>query len=254
MPRSGNDLLWICIPDLKQRLAFSFKCFRIRNIIADLNINFVASPLRYEINFFLIQLPDIYVKSPSKQFNADHVLICSAIVHIPASQNGIPDPCVAQIKFLCTFQILLSADIVALDIIKDESIAQIPDISANRYVIGRCLIFRQDLTDLIGRSQITDIVHKELAQLLQNQCVRQSIFLYKIPCDDRFINLLNVLDSVCFCSVNIRSSQPSLYGILVKKLIFIVSSIIILAVLAKAKGKYMDLDIASGEQSCQIRA
>ena len=55
-----------------------------------------------------------------------------------------------------------------LRIIKHESVAQIFDVLADGYMIGRGIICCQRLTNLIGRSQITDVVHKELAQTLQD--------------------------------------------------------------------------------------
>ena len=61
-----------------------------------------------------------------------------------------------------------------LDVYKRQ--AQILNVLADGYMIGWSLICCQQLTDLIRRSQVADIIHKELTQTLQNQSVRQSIF------------------------------------------------------------------------------
>ena len=48
-----------------------------------------------------------------------------------------------------------------LYIIKYESIAQILNVLADGYMIGWSLICCQQLTDLIRRSQVADIIHYE---------------------------------------------------------------------------------------------
>lgn len=74
-------------------------------------------------------------------------------------------------------------------------------------MVGSRPICRQKLADFIWRSQIADVVHKKLAQPPQNQSIRQRIFLYKISCNDCFIDLFNIANSVCFCFISIRARQ-----------------------------------------------
>ncbi len=83
------------------------------------------------------------------------------------------------IKFFRTFQILLSADIITLYVIKNKGIAQIFNISADCYMISCCLIRCQQLTDLVWRSKVADVIHEEFAQSLQDQRIRQRIFPYR---------------------------------------------------------------------------
>ena len=64
------------------------------------------------------------------------------------------------------FKVFLTSDVVSLNIIKYKSIAQILNVLADGYMIGWSLICCQKLTDLIRRSQIADIIHKELTQTL----------------------------------------------------------------------------------------
>ena len=48
---------------------------------------------------------------------------------------------IAWIKFIQRFQILLSPDIISLNIIKDEGIAQIFNVLSNCHMIGNNLVF-----------------------------------------------------------------------------------------------------------------
>ena len=52
----GNNHFRISISDLKQRRAFSLKCFLPGNVVADLNVNLLAASLSYKVDFFLIEL------------------------------------------------------------------------------------------------------------------------------------------------------------------------------------------------------
>ena len=110
----------------------------------------------------------------------------------------------------------------------------------------------QQLTDLIGRGQVADIIHKELTQTLQNQSIRQRIFLYKISCHNGFIYLFDIIGSVFLRSVSIRARQTAFYRVFIKKFIFIADTIIILAILLETKRKNMNLNVASGKKGCQI--
>jgi len=120
-------------------------------------------------------------------------------------------------------------------------------------MIGRDIIRCQQFTDFIGRRQITDIVHQELTQSLQDQRVRQSIFLHKISGHNRFINFFNIIYSIFFRVISIRSSQTAFCRILFKQLFFVHNSIKILTIFSKAKWKYMYFNISSSKKSCQIR-
>ena len=51
---SGDDQLWIGIPNLKKRRYFPFKSLLTGNIITYLNIKFFAAFLCYKVNFYLI--------------------------------------------------------------------------------------------------------------------------------------------------------------------------------------------------------
>ena len=133
---------------------------------------FLTAFLGYKINFFLIQLSNINIVTTAQKFDADHIFINSAVIHISAAQDCITNPRITQIEFLGAFQILLATNIISLNIIENKSVAQIFDIFAHRYVTCRYIIRIQKLTDLVRRSQIADIVHQELAQSLQNGCIR----------------------------------------------------------------------------------
>ena len=110
MPGFGNDHFRIGIPDLKQRGTFFLKCFLPGNVITYLNINFFAAPLSNKVNFLFIELADIDIVSTAKKFDANDILINSAIVHISASQNCVSNTAVTQIKFLRAFEIFCSRD------------------------------------------------------------------------------------------------------------------------------------------------
>ena len=56
---SGNNHFRISISDLKQRRAFSLKCFLPGNVVADLNINLLAASLSNKVDLLLIELADI---------------------------------------------------------------------------------------------------------------------------------------------------------------------------------------------------
>ena len=78
---------------------------------------------------------------------------------------------------------------------------------------------------------------------MQNQRIRQSIFLYQISGYNRFINLFDIIDSVFFRSVSIRTGKSSLYRIVVKQLIRVWNIIIIPAIFLKTKRKYMNVNL-----------
>ena len=172
MSGSCDNHFRIRISNLQQWRIFSFKGFLPGDIVADLNIDFLTAFLGYKINFFLIQLSNINIVTTAQKFDADHIFINSAVIHISAAQDCITNPRITQIEFLGAFQILLATNIISLNIIENKSVAQIFDIFAHRYVTCRYIIRIQKLTDLVRRSQIADIVHQELAQSLQNGCIR----------------------------------------------------------------------------------
>ena len=78
---------------------------------------------------------------------------------------------------------------------------------------------------------------------MQNQRIRQSIFLYQISGYNRFINLFDIIDSVFFRSVSIRTGKSSLYRIIVKQLIRVWNIIIVPAIFLKTKWKYMNVNL-----------
>ena len=82
MPGSGKNHFGVSISNLKQRSTFSVKCFLPRNVVADLYINLLASPLCNKICFLLIELTHIDIISTAKEFNANDVFIWS-----PAFKN-----------------------------------------------------------------------------------------------------------------------------------------------------------------------
>ena len=71
---SGNNHFRISISDLKQRRAFSLKCFLPGNV-TDLNINLLAASLSNKVDFLLIELADINIVSTAKKLDANDVFI-----------------------------------------------------------------------------------------------------------------------------------------------------------------------------------
>ena len=72
---SGNHHFRISISNLKQRRAFSLKCFLTGNVVADLNIKLLAASLSNKVDFLLIELADINIISPAKKLDANDVFI-----------------------------------------------------------------------------------------------------------------------------------------------------------------------------------
>ena len=103
---------------MKQGSALPFKCFLPGNIIAYLNIDFLAASLRNKIYFFLIEFSDVNVIVTAKKLNADHVLVDSAVIDISAAKNCVTDTRIAQIELFGVFKVSLPADIIASDVLK----------------------------------------------------------------------------------------------------------------------------------------
>mgnify|MGYP007085015822 CR=1 FL=1 len=154
---SGNNHFRISISDLKQRRAFSLKCFLPGNVVADLNIKLLAASLSNKVDFLLIELADIDIISTAKKLDANDVFIYSAIIHISASQYCISNTAVTQIELFRAFKVFLASDVVSLNIIKYKSIAQILNVLADGYMIGWSLICCQQLTDLITNGKNTTV-------------------------------------------------------------------------------------------------
>ena len=93
---SGNNHFRISISDLKQRRAFSLKCFLPGNVVTDLNINLLAASLSNKVDLLLIELADIDIVSTAKKLDANDVFIYSAVIHISASQYCISNTAVTQ--------------------------------------------------------------------------------------------------------------------------------------------------------------
>ena len=72
---SGNNHFRISISNLKQRRAFSLKCFLPGNVVADLNIKLLAASLSNKVDFLLIELADIDIVSTAKKLAANDVFI-----------------------------------------------------------------------------------------------------------------------------------------------------------------------------------
>ena len=72
---SGNDHFRISISNLKQRRAFSLKCFLTGNVVAYLNINLLAASLSNKVDFLLIEFADINIVSTAKKLDANDVFI-----------------------------------------------------------------------------------------------------------------------------------------------------------------------------------
>ena len=137
---SGNNHFRISISNLKERRAFSLKCFLPGNVVADLNIKLLAASLSNKVDFLLIELADIDIVSTAKKLDANDVFIYSAIIYISASQYCISNTAVTQIELFRTFKVFLTSDVVSLNIIKYKSIAQILNVLADGYMIGWSLI------------------------------------------------------------------------------------------------------------------
>ena len=133
---SGNNHFRISISDLKQRRAFSLKCFLSGNVVADLNINLLAASLSNKVDLLLIELADIDIVSTAKKLDANDVFIYSAVIHISASQYCISNTTVTKIELFRAFKVFLASDVVSLNIIKYKSIAQILNVLADGYVIS----------------------------------------------------------------------------------------------------------------------
>ena len=136
---SGNNHFRISISDLKQRRAFSLKCFLPGNV-TDLNINLLAASLSNKVDFLLIEFADIDIISTAKKLDTNNVFIYSAIVYISASQYCISNTAVSQIELFRAFKVFLTSDVISLNIIKYKSIAQILNVLADGYMIGWSLI------------------------------------------------------------------------------------------------------------------
>ena len=78
---SGNNHFRISVSNLKQRRAFSLKCFLPGNVVADLNINLLAASLSNKVDLLLIELADIDIVSTAKKLDANNVFIYSAICY-----------------------------------------------------------------------------------------------------------------------------------------------------------------------------
>ena len=72
---SGNNHFRISVSNLKQRRAFSLKCFLPGNVVADLNINLFATSLSNKVDLLLIELADIDIISTAKKLDANDVFI-----------------------------------------------------------------------------------------------------------------------------------------------------------------------------------
>lgn len=255
MPRSGNDRLGVSIPNLQKGRDLPLKGLLPGEVIADLNINFLAPPLRNEIDLFLIELSDINLVAPAKQLHADHVFIEPPVIQIPVSEDSVAKPAVAEIEFFGIFQIFFSANIIALDVIENKGAAQIFDfdIFPDGDVIRRNAVCRQKPTDPVRRGQIADVIHQEFTQMLQDRCIRQSVFLNEVPGDDRPIDLFKIVDPILLGSISVRTGQPALAGIILEEPVTILRFAVVLAVFPETERENMDLDITTREQGCQIR-
>ena len=88
---SGNNHFRISISNLKQRRAFSLKCFLPGNVVADLNINLLAASLSNKVDLLLIELADIDIVSTAKKSKVEdfsfletasmYLLYCLLIVY-----------------------------------------------------------------------------------------------------------------------------------------------------------------------------
>lgn len=177
----------------------------------------------------------------------------SAVIHISASQNCISNAGITEIEFFRAFQILLATNIKPLDIIENKSIAKILNVFAHSNMIGYSLTGSQKLADLVRGGQIADVVHEKLAESLQDQSIRQGVFLNKLSGYDGFVDLFGVICSVFFCTVGVGACETALYCVFFKEFISIADFIVILTVFLKTEREHMDLEIASGEEGCQVR-
>src|SRR5699024_2674391 len=115
---SGNNHFRISVSNLKQRRAFSLKCFLPGNVVADLNINLFATSLSNKVDFLLIELADIDIISTAKKLDTNNVFIYSAIVYISASQYCISNTAVTQIELFRAFKVYHTSHVISLIIIK----------------------------------------------------------------------------------------------------------------------------------------
>src|SRR5699024_7889682 len=83
---SGNNHFRICVSNLKQRRAFSLKCFLPGDVVADMYINLFATSLSNKVDFLLIDLADIDIISTTKKLDTNNIIIYSAIVYSSAFQ------------------------------------------------------------------------------------------------------------------------------------------------------------------------
>ena len=72
---SGNNHFRISISNLKERRAFSLKCFLTGNVVAYLNIKLLAASLSNKVDLLLIELADIDIVSTAKKLAANDVFI-----------------------------------------------------------------------------------------------------------------------------------------------------------------------------------
>src|SRR5699024_12395057 len=114
---SGNNHFRISVSNLKQRRAFSLKCFLPGNVVADLNITLFATSLSNKVDFLLIELADIDIISTAKKLDTNNVFIYSAIVYISASQYCISNTAVTHIALCSAFKAVRPSGVVRLNLI-----------------------------------------------------------------------------------------------------------------------------------------
>ena len=132
--RASENHLGIRIANAQQWRNLAFKCLVRADVVAHLNVEFLA-PLDYhKVYFLFIEHTDVYLVSAAQQLDGHHVLVYASPIHITCTKKRIFKRMVRQVILLAALKVFLTANVVSTNFIEGKRIAQVPHVRADRLV------------------------------------------------------------------------------------------------------------------------
>lgn len=140
---------------------------------------------RHEIDFSVVENPDIDFAEPTAQFKVNDIFKQMAEVFAFRSEKGAAKPRVGDVVLRRCLEILTPLDVVTVHPVEEECLAECVDVGVQRRVgHGEALAFEHS-DDLVHRKQIADVVEEETDDALERGGVAVAVPGHNVLVENR---------------------------------------------------------------------
>lgn len=176
----ADDVFRIIVSYHFQVPEFPLEYFFVGYEVGDLDIYFFCPVFRYEIDFVISEVSDIYRVSMQSQVVVDDIFQFSPGSDIVARREIVIESQIVKIIFLLSFEYFFSLEVEALASMYDVGFFQILEVVPDSYGIGIYVDSLQFFHDRIERKKVSDIAGKVQKQFFQKIDVLDPVALHYV--------------------------------------------------------------------------